>query len=218
MDRPRAESANALNHPAAITAVTDGENVYSFFKDYGLISYDPDSNVRWKVPLGPFSNAMGHSSCPIIAGNNVVLVIDQMLDSYIAAFDRRNGGIRWKTSREEMEGWSTPLLYQPAGATPLILTASRGQLGAHRVDNGKRLWSRANLSPSIVASPILEKDTLFTFGYGYDSLTPFGVPLQKYDNNHGVPLHRHHRRMDDRGTGPAALAHLPPFPHQPGHK
>src|SRR5713101_4249399 len=104
--RPRNESANALNHPAAITAVTDGENVYSFFKDYGLISYDPNGNVRWKVPLGPFSNAMGHSSCPIIAGGNVVLVIDQMLDSYIAAFDRRNGETRWKTSREEMEGWS----------------------------------------------------------------------------------------------------------------
>ena len=185
---PTDRVGNLLNHPAAITAVTDGENVYSFFKDYGLISYGPDGNVRWKVPLGPFSNAMGHSSCPIIAGNNVVLVIDQMLDSYIAAFDRRNGEIRWKTSREEMEGWSTPLLYQPAGAAPLILTASRGQLGAHRVDNGKRLWSRTDLSPSVVASPILEKDTLFTFGYGYDSLTPFSVPLQKYDKNHDGKL------------------------------
>ena len=39
VDRPRAESTEALNHPAAITAVTDGENAYSFFIDYGLISY-----------------------------------------------------------------------------------------------------------------------------------------------------------------------------------
>ena len=153
-----------MNHSAAITAVTDGENVYSFFKDYGLISYDPEGNVRWKAPLGPFSNSMGHSSCPIVAGDNVVLVIDQMVDSYIAAFDRRNGEIRWKTPREEMEGWATPLLYQPASTAPLVLTASRGQLGAHRVDNGKRLWSRTGLSPSVVASPILEKDTIFTFG------------------------------------------------------
>ena len=98
--------------------MTDGENVYSFFMDYGLISYDPEGNVRWKVPLGPFSNSMGHSSCPIMAGDNIILVIDQMVDSYIAAFDRRNGEIRWKTPREEMEGWATPLLYQPAGAAP----------------------------------------------------------------------------------------------------
>src|SRR5262249_54465340 len=146
VDRPRAESANVLNHPAAITAVTDGENVYSFFKDFGLISYDPDGNVRWKVPLGPFSNAMGHSTLPIIAGHTAALVTDKMMHPHLGAFDRRNGEIRWKTSREEMEGWSTPLLYQPAGAEPMIVTASRGQLGAHRVDNGKRLWSRTELS------------------------------------------------------------------------
>jgi outer membrane protein assembly factor BamB len=188
VERPRAESANALNHPAAITAVTDGENVYSFFKDYGLISYDPEGNVRWKARLGPFSNSMGHSSCPIVAGDNVILVIDQMVDSYIAAFDRRNGEIRWKTPREEMEGWATPLLYQPAGTAPLVLTASRGQLGAHRVDNGKRLWSRTSLSPSVVASPILEKDTIFTFGYGYDSVSPFAAQLEKYDKNHDGKL------------------------------
>ena len=36
--RTRTEVVNALNHPAAITAVTDGENVYSFFYEYGLLS------------------------------------------------------------------------------------------------------------------------------------------------------------------------------------
>jgi len=97
VDRLRVESTEPLNHPAAITPVTDGENIYSFFMDYGLISYDPEGNIRWKVPLGPFSNSMGHSSSPILAGYNIILVIDQTLDSYIAAFDRRNGQICWKT-------------------------------------------------------------------------------------------------------------------------
>ena len=188
VDRPRAESTEALNHPAAITAVTDGENVYSFFMDYGLISYDPEGNIRWKVPLGPFSNSMGHSSSPIIAGDNIILVIDQTLDSYIAAFDRRNGQVRWKTPRKEIDGWATPLLYQSAGTAPLVLTASSGQLGAHRVDNGKRVWSRTSLSPLIVASPILEKDTLFTFGYGFDSISPFADQLHKFDKNHDGKL------------------------------
>ena len=188
VDRPRAESTEALNHPAAISAVTDGENVYAFFMDYGLISYDADGNLRWKAPLGPFSNSMGHSSSPIIAGGNIILVIDQTLDSYIAAFDLRNGQILWKTPRQEIDGWATPLVYQPAGAAPVVLTASSGQLGAHRVDNGKRLWSRSGLSPLIVASPILEKDTIFTFGYGFDSMSPFAGQLQKFDKNHDGKL------------------------------
>ena len=188
VDRARVEPANTLNHPAAITPVTDGETVYVFFPEYGLVAYSADGKERWKAPLGPFSNEMGHSSCPIIAGENVVLVLDQMLGSYIAAFDKRNGELRWKTPREEMDGYATPLLYQPAGAAAVVITASRGQLGAHRVDNGKRLWSWKKLSPSEVASPILVNDTLFTFGYGNDTASPFSAQLQKYDKNHDGKL------------------------------
>ena len=188
MDRARVEPTHTLNHPAAITPVTDGDMVYVFFPEYGLLAYSADGKERWKVPLGPFSNENGHSSCPIIAGENVVLVLDQMFGSYIAAFDRRNGELRWKTPREEMDGYATPLLYQPAGGRQVVITASRGQLGAHRVDNGKRLWSWKKLSPSEVASPILVNDTLFTFGYGNDKANPFSTQLQKYDKNYDDQL------------------------------
>lgn len=184
VDRARVEPAHTLNHPAAITPVSDGEMVYVFFPEFGLLAYDSQGKERWKVPLGPFANENGHSSCPIVAGNNVVLVLDQMVGSYIAAFDRRNGELRWKTPREEMDGYATPLLYQPTGAAEAVITASRGQLGAHRVDNGKRLWSWKQLSPSEVASPILVNDTLFTFGYGNDKASPFSAQLQRYDKNH----------------------------------
>jgi len=102
VERPRAESTEGLNHPAAITAVTDGENVYAFFMDFGLISYDGAGKVRWKVPLGPFSNSMGHSASPILAGDSIILVMDQALDSYIAAFDCGSGKMRWKTSRGKL--------------------------------------------------------------------------------------------------------------------
>jgi outer membrane protein assembly factor BamB len=188
VNRAGIESVNALNHPAAITPVVDGENVYAFFYEYGLVSYSPGGELRWEAKLGAFSNSMGHSSCPILAGGNVILVLDQMVDSYIAAFDQTNGEIRWRTSREEMEGWATPLLYQPSGTPPLIVTASRGQLGAHRVTDGKRLWSRSTLSPSVVASPILDKDTVYTFGYGYDAMSPFAAQLEEYDKNHDGKL------------------------------
>ena len=188
VDRAREEPTHTLNHPAAITPVTDGETVYVFFPEFGLVAYNADGTERWKAPLGPFSNENGHASCPILAGENVVLVLDQMFGSYIAAFDRRNGEIRWKTPREEMDGYATPLVYQPAGGPPVVITASRGQLGAHRVDNGRRLWSWKGLAPSEVASPILVKDTLFTFGYGNDRANPFSAQLQRYDKNHDGQL------------------------------
>jgi outer membrane protein assembly factor BamB len=188
VDRDRVEPANSLNHPAAITPVTDGEMVYAFFPEFGLVAYSTDGRERWRVPLGPFSNEMGHSSCPIVAGDKIVLVLDQMLDSYIAAFDRRNGELRWKIPREEMDGYTTPLLYQPSGQPPVVITASRGQLGAHRVDNGKRIWSWKKLAPSDVASPILVNGTLFTFGYGNDTATLFSAMLKRYDKDNNEKL------------------------------
>lgn len=185
--RPRAEFGNARNEPASITPVTDGQNVYVFFADFGLISYDDSGNVRWKTPLGPFTNTMGLASSPILAADSIVVVADQNDDSFIAAFDRRNGETRWKTARAEKDGWATPLLYG-AAAAPLILTASRGQLGAHLLGNGKRIWSETNLSPAIVASPVLDRDTVYTFGYGQDAMTPFSRVLEKYDKNHDGQL------------------------------
>jgi outer membrane protein assembly factor BamB len=183
VDRARIETVNTLNHPAAITPVVDGENVYAFFYEYGILSYSPAGELRWEVRLGPFSNSMGHSSCPILAGGNVIVVLDQMAGSYVAAFDQNSGELRWQTSREEMEGWATPLVYRPSDGPPVVVTASRGQLGAHRLADGKRLWSRPRLPPSVVASPILDENTLYTLGYGYDTLSPFAAQLEEYDKN-----------------------------------
>jgi outer membrane protein assembly factor BamB len=194
-ERVRDEVANALNHPAAITPVTDGENVYAFFKDWGLISYDARGNARWKVPLGPFTTSMGLGSSPILAGESVVLVADQLEGkSFVAAFDCRNGEIRWKTARDESEGWGTPVLYNQA---PLILTASRGQLGAHLITDGTRAWSQDGLGTAIVASPALEGDTIFAFGYGSDTPAPFDARLSKYDKNQDGQL-----SPDEYGSDP----------------
>jgi outer membrane protein assembly factor BamB len=175
---------NLLNNAAAITPVTDGENVYVFFKDFGLISYDAAGGLRWKTPLGPFVNSMGIGASPILAGDSIIVQADQIANSYIAAFDRRNGEIQWKTPREESEGWATPLLYRPPGSVPVILTAGPGQYGAHRLDDGKRVFSQPGLSPAMVASPVLDHNTIFAFGYGADSPSPFSRALARLDKNH----------------------------------
>jgi len=186
--RPRGEFRNTRNEPAAITPVTDGENVYSFFADYGLLSYDAAGRLRWKVPLGPFTNMQGMASSPILAGGYVIVLADQGAESYIAAFDRRNGEIRWKTARMETDGWASPVLFEPAGGQAQIITATRGYLGAHRVSDGARSWTMPGISPAVVASPILDGDVLYTFGYGHDEPTPFPSVLARLDKNHDGQL------------------------------
>ncbi len=178
VDQPHKEVVNLLNHEAAITPVTDGENVYAFFKDFGLVSYDSAGKLRWKTPLGPFTNTMGISASPILAGDSVIVTIDQMDDSYIAAIDKRNGEIRWKTPREETDSWGSALNYGKD-----ILTVSRGILGVHSLTGGKRVMTHHGLPTAIVASPVLSGDTVFLFGYGSEEPAPFAPRLAKLDKN-----------------------------------
>jgi outer membrane protein assembly factor BamB len=183
VDRVSQLQANRLNHPAAITPVTDGENVYSFFKDFGFVSYDAAGNLRWKAPMGPFTTTMGLGASPVLAGANVVLLADQVEGSFIAALDRRNGELRWKIDREEGEGWGTPLVHNPEGRTPYVLTTSRGQLGAYSLVDGKRVSSLRGLPTTVVGSPVIVDGVLYVQGYGSDAPAPFSQRLEKLDKN-----------------------------------
>jgi len=177
--QPRQERGNRLNHAAALSPVTDGENVYAFFKDYGLVSYDGAGKMRWKAPLGPWTVSMGLGGSPVLAGDTVVMLADQLENSFIAGFSARNGEMKWKTPREEGEGWATPLLFGDG----LLLTVSRGLFGAHGVKRGERAATLSGISPAIVASPVLVDGTLYYFGYGNEEPPPFSSRLERLDKN-----------------------------------
>lgn len=177
------EDVNRSNNPAAITPTTDGENVYVFFKDFGLISYDASGNLRWKTPLGPFYNSMGISTSPILAGDSVVLVLDQLSGSYIIAVDSKTGEVRWRVEREEQDGWSTPILFDAKSfSEPLIVTTSSRQLGGYRVSDGHRMFTHVGLPAGIIASPVLYNNAVFMFGYSLAE-PPWSQKLSEFDKD-----------------------------------
>jgi outer membrane protein assembly factor BamB len=77
----RREAQHPLNHRAAPTAVTDGQSVFVFFADFGLIAYDLEGKQRWQLPLGPFNSQHGVVASPIYADGKVILVCDQDTDA-----------------------------------------------------------------------------------------------------------------------------------------
>jgi outer membrane protein assembly factor BamB len=180
----RHEDAHILSEPAAATPVTDGENVYVFFRDYGVMSYDAAGAVRWKKPMGPFANRMGAVASPIIAGTSLVLVLDQFERSQIVALSLATGAVQWEVARKELDAWTTPALYAPAGQPAQIVTAGGGSFGGHAVESGARLWTHPGMAPAMVASPVVTGDTVIGFGYGYDGTPPFAEALTKSDTDH----------------------------------
>ena len=188
--RARQDGVNLLNHPAALTPVTDGDDVYVFFKDFGILSYTASGKLRWRVPFDPSNNTQGLGASPILAGDLLIVQVDQMDHSYIAAYDKSNGELRWKTAREESESWATPLLHQPPGQPLEIIAAGAGQLGGHRVSDGKRTFSFAGASPAMVASPIMDGNTVLAFGYGAPTASPFSHQLERKDKNKDGRINR----------------------------
>ena len=164
--------------------MTDGENVYVFFRDFGLISYDAAGAVRWKKPMGPFANRMGAVASPIIAGTSLVLVLDQFEGSEIVALSLATGRGAVEDRRgSETDAWTTPALYAPPGQPAQIVTAGGGSFGGHSVESGARLWTHKGMAPAMVASPVVTGDTVVGFGYGYDGTPPFAEALTKSDKD-----------------------------------
>jgi len=179
----RHEDAHVLNEPAAATPVTDGENVYVFFRDVGVVSYDAAGVVRWKKTMGPFTNRFGAVASPIIAGRSLILVLDQLERSSIVALSLATGAVQWETPRKEQDAWATPVVYAPPGRPAQVVTAGTGTFGGHAVDGGARLWTHAGMAPAMVASPVVTGDTVVGFGYGYDSAPSFADGLKRNDKD-----------------------------------
>ena len=200
--RERSEQHHPHNNPASPSPVTDGENVYVFFADFGLISYRRDGSERWSFRLGPFNNAHGMGSSPIIAEDKVILVCDQDTNSFLIAVNKDNGRICWKTERPEViQGFSTPILYRdPKGPSQLIVSGSF-QLIAYSLSTGQKLWWVQGLSWQPKTVPLLGRGLLYVHGNTWGTGDPgkqvvmpvFDAVLRERDGN------RDGRLLDRRG-------------------
>ena len=182
--RDRNEKVDRRNSPASPTPVTDGENVYVFFADYGMLSYDAAGNERWRLPLGPFDNAYGMGASPIIVDDKVILVCDQSTGSFMIAVGRDQGELKWHVDRSEYKtGHSTPTVYRPKGGDALLLVPGSFRLTAYTVATGEPVWWVTGLAFEMKATPVFNEDMVFINGTSGSEATipPFEKVLPAYD-------------------------------------
>lgn len=191
--RDRKETLDRRNGPASPSAVADGANVFVFFPDYGLLSYDFKGKERWRRPLGPFNNIYGMGASPMLVGDKVILVCDQASGSYIAAFDSGSGREVWRKARPEaISGHSTPVLFQPKGAAdPLILAPGSLRMDAYSPTDGESVWWVNSLPGEMKSGAVLFGDTVFVSGFNTPqndpgaqvAVPPFDEMVAKLDAN-----------------------------------
>ena len=190
--RPRKEIVERpANSPVSATPVSDGQNVYVFFQDFGLLAYGPDGNELWRMPLGPFNTPFGHGSSPILTGDTLLMNIDQDVNSFLLAIDKKNGRVLWRTERPHAQrGYATPVLYQPTGTGLQVLVAGSYRLTAYDVKTGKEVWWIRRLPWQVKPTPVLADGIVYFVTFSAESdpgeqeiVASFEEALAKLDLN-----------------------------------
>jgi outer membrane protein assembly factor BamB len=191
--RSRVGRLQNVNNPASPSPVTDGSNVYVFFQEFGLISFDGAGKERWRLPLGPFNMFYGFGASPILVDDKVILPVDQdSPSSYLIAVDKNSGRQRWKVDRPVViSGYSTPTVYQPKQGPKQIVIPESFQLSAYSVEDGKRVWWVRGLACEMKSIASNDGEYLYINGWGFPQNQPGRqvktIPLEeawtRYDRN-----------------------------------
>jgi outer membrane protein assembly factor BamB len=191
--RTHAGRLQNVNGPASPSPVTDGSNVYVFFQDFGMMSFDANGKERWKLPLGPFNMFYGFGASPILVDDKVILPVDQDYPtSYLIAVDKNSGRVRWKVQRPiVISGYSTPIVYQPKQGPKQIVLPESFQLSAYSVADGKRVWWVRGLACEMKSIASQDGEYLYINGWGFPqnqpgrqiATIPFEEALARYDKD-----------------------------------
>jgi outer membrane protein assembly factor BamB len=162
-EAPRArETKRPVNTPVSSTAATDGLGVYVLFEDFGLIAYGADGEERWRKPLGPFKLPYGLGASPIVVDGKLIVLVDQDTDSFLAAFDPKDGRELWRSQRPEAQhGFSTPVVYRPKDAPAQLVVLGSHQLAGYALASGEKLWWVRGMAWQAKCTPVIDGDDVY---------------------------------------------------------
>lgn len=164
---------------ANATPVTDGERIVTLIGSMGvLVCHDFHGNLLWEQEIGELNSGWfydpdyqwGHASSPILhAGMAIVLADVHGGDAFLGAFDLATGAPVWRTGRDEVSTFSTPLVHDLAGAPEIVVngTTIRGYDAATGAEN----WRLSPNSEIPIGVPLLG-DGLLIVQAGYPPVRP----------------------------------------------
>ena len=164
---------------ASPSPASDGEHLVASFGSHGLYALDLQGELLWEVDLGPMAPLHGHGegSSPALFGGTVVVNWDHEGESFLAAFDKGTGALRWKAPREPASSWTTPIVAEAGGRPQVVVSGSRAVRAYDLVDGGL-IWECPGLSTeNVVATPVAGFGLVFA-GSSYDRQAVLAIPLQ----------------------------------------
>ena len=174
---------HAKSTQANATPVTNGEVVVTLMGSEGLFAYDFKGRLLWKRDLGLMDPGYyrhpeivwGHAASPIIYKHLVIVQCDAHTQSFIAAYNLKNGEQVWRVERNEITTWSTPAIYEGPSGAELIANGGHFIRGYDPL-TGKELWRFAQNTVEVKQQVPLQAHGLIYLTGGY----PAGSPMYAF--------------------------------------
>jgi outer membrane protein assembly factor BamB len=159
---------------ASSTPVTDGERLYVFFGQPGVLAFDFEGKQLWQTPVGTSLNSWGSGSSPIL--HDDLLIVNAGVESdALVALDRKSGKEAWRY-KGIGDSWSSPLLVEAPGGKREVVLNIQGSLVGIDPDKGIKLWDCEGISTSAsTSSPVSDKGMVYAMGSGFEGRTIMAV-------------------------------------------
>ena len=121
-------------------------------------------------------HAHGEGSSPALYRDTLIVNWDHEGSSFVVALDARSGKERWRSSRDEITSWSTPLIVVQGGTPQVVISATR-RIRGYDLSTGQVLWECGGLSHNVVASPVAG-DGIVVAGSSYEKKAMVAIRLE----------------------------------------
>lgn len=163
---------------ANATPATDGERIVTLLGSMGvLFCHDLEGRLLWEREVGVLNSGWfydpdyqwGHASSPVIHGGAVIVLADVHGDAFLGAFDLETGAPLWRTPRDEVSTFSTPLVHEAGGAAEVVVNGTT--IRGYDAGSGEERWRLGPNSEIPIGVPLLGDGLLFVQA-GYPPIRP----------------------------------------------
>jgi outer membrane protein assembly factor BamB len=153
---------------ASNSPVTDGKNVYAFFGSRGLYCLTVDGKPVWEKDFGVQMKMVmqfGEGTACVLRDDTLILNFDHEAGSFVMAVDKNSGKELWRADKDEVSGWSAPLVIDFEGRK-YVVVASTKKVRCYDFKTGGLVWECAGLGRNPIPAPVYANGIVYAMS-GY---------------------------------------------------
>jgi len=163
-----AEKLHQKNSYASSSVSTDGERIYGYFGNAGMVAVDFEGKLVWHAKFGTINLYHGPGGSPLLFRDRLILYQDQRLmgrnvrsdPGFIVAIDKKTGRELWRRERNPKPGWGTPIAVQVGDRTEIIVSSSR-RIESYDPETGEVFWFCGGNTFEVIPTPVVGHDMIY---------------------------------------------------------